>query len=56
LKIVEIEFWRKPHSCVRYGHHAGVRLEGDGLASLEEQVKDCPKFSHVILSTEARDA
>ena len=56
LEIVEIEFWRKPHPCVPYGHHAGVRFEGNGLQSLEEQLNDCPKLSNVIVATKMRDA
>lgn len=29
LKVQEVEFWRRPHSCIPYGNHAAVRFSGD---------------------------
>jgi len=55
LKIVEISFWRKPHSCVPAGHHAGVRFEGESLSLLDKQIDDCPEGSYVFVSTETPD-
>lgn len=56
LSLVEVDFWRKPHPCVPYGHHAGVRFEGNGMDLLERQVKDLKELSHVVGATEPRHA
>jgi hypothetical protein len=56
LSLIEVDFWRKPHTCVQYGHHAGVRLKGEGMDLLEEQVNEREELSHVVVATEPRHA
>jgi len=51
LTIVAVEFWRKPWTCVPYGHHAGVQFEGD-IAVLEAYLAERPEPWGVFLNSE----
>jgi len=51
LRIAAIEFWRKPWQCVPYGHHAGVVLEGEGVATLVKYLASHGKPWHVSIDT-----
>jgi hypothetical protein len=52
LELKEVESWRQSIACVPYGHNAAVRLLGDGLDALVEQVRGKPEHWYVFLSAE----
>lgn len=52
LRIAAIEFWRKAWQCVPYGHHAGVELDGEGVARLVEYLAAHGKPWHVSIDSD----
>jgi len=52
LKIISVEFWRKPYTCVPYGHHAGVQFDGTDIEILESYLAEHPTPWHVFLDSD----
>jgi len=50
LTIVEIEFFRKMVSSVPNGHHAAIRVEGNGLELVEKWLAAKPESGYLCLS------
>ena len=51
LRILSVEFWRKPHDCVPYGHHASVEFDGSDVEALKQYLVEHPSPWHVLLSS-----
>jgi hypothetical protein len=51
LEVVEVEFFRNPVDEVPYGHNAAVRLAGEGIEKVLQQLTRRTKSVFVYLSS-----
>jgi len=51
VRVVSVEFWRKPSPCIPYGHHSVVVFEGDGVEALATYLDNHRRPWHVTLES-----
>lgn len=52
LVVTEVEFWRKAHACVPYGHHASIQVTGKSVHLLQAAVRSKPEGWQVFIGAE----